>query len=497
MTTIGRPRIDYTSRDFEALRAAMLELSREELPEWTDHATSDVGVMLVELFAYLGDALFYHQDRIAAESYLGTAVERRSVLDMLRLIGYELRPPAAATADLTLYFEGSSGTVTIPKDAEFRTLAEVTGEPIYYAYVRPALTIDLASLPSGQGSLAAYRVYRWLPVVESAPGAITDEVLASSDGSAGQRHQLSRSPLIDDTLVLRVDEGAGPKAWTRVQSLFASGPSDEHYVVRRDERDTAFIEFGDNQHGKIPRRGRSNVTASYRAGGGARGNVKAGAITKVVTDIPGLKLVSNERPSSGGTDPEPIRDAVERAPRQFRAMDRAVTASDYEAHALTFGVAKARAKAATWNRTALVIAPAGGGYASDTFKADLRQYFESKRLVTSILDIRDPEYVRLDVACNITVEPYFIEGQIKQEVEAAIRALWSFDRVRFEDTLYLSKLYEAIESVEGVKGANVSTLRRAEDTTAPALPPSGKLVFGALEIPVIATLTLTVGEGQR
>ena len=65
---------------------------------------SSFGVALVELFAAMLDANFYALDRVAGESYLETAQERRSVVNLLRLIGYELRPPLPAYAALTLAF---------------------------------------------------------------------------------------------------------------------------------------------------------------------------------------------------------------------------------------------------------------------------------------------------------------------------------------------------------------------------------------------------------
>src|SRR4051812_39724622 len=102
---MSRPQIDYTNKDYASLLAALLELASEKLPEWTDKSPNDLGVMLLELFAAMGDSLFYNQDRIAGESFLETAVERRSVVQLLRLIGYELSPPLAASADLTLLFQ--------------------------------------------------------------------------------------------------------------------------------------------------------------------------------------------------------------------------------------------------------------------------------------------------------------------------------------------------------------------------------------------------------
>src|SRR5262245_44919934 len=120
-----RPSIDYTNKDYQSLRSAMLELARYRLPEWTDRSPADLGVLLVDLFAYMGDVVLYYQDRIANESFLEPAVERRSVLHSLRLIGYELRPPVAASAELNLTFKappaGAAPGVVIPHGARFKS----------------------------------------------------------------------------------------------------------------------------------------------------------------------------------------------------------------------------------------------------------------------------------------------------------------------------------------------------------------------------------------
>ena len=68
MNTDGLFQIDYTNKDYGALRNAMLELAKEKLPAWTDHSANDLGVILLELFAYMGDSLFYYLDRLANES---------------------------------------------------------------------------------------------------------------------------------------------------------------------------------------------------------------------------------------------------------------------------------------------------------------------------------------------------------------------------------------------------------------------------------------------
>ncbi|TVP48071.1 MAG: putative baseplate assembly protein [Gemmatimonadales bacterium] len=495
--TGGRGPVRYTNRDYESLREALLDLARERLPEWTDHSPNDPGVVLLELFSAMGDVVLHYQDRLANESYLHTAMERRSVLHLLRLIGHELSPPAPATADLTLCFEAdAAGEITITPGTGFETSAAATGTPVSYQYIRDALTIDRDALPTRMHDGELVRVFHPLPVVQ-VDEVHTDEILGSSDDTTAQRFRIPQRPVILSTLSVRVDEGAGPRLWQWRESLVNSRPGDRHYTVRYDESDTAWIEFGDGRYGRTPPRGRNNIRASYRTGGGRHGNVPARSITEPVGDIPELEAVFNERSGTGGRDAEGIEEAVTRAPRQFRSMGRAVTARDYEDHALAFGVGKALATAASWNRIALYIAPAGGGYPTETLKQDLRSYFAERRIVTSILSFRDPVYVPVRIEGELEVKAYYFADQVREEVEAAVRALMAFDRVRFGDRLYLSKVYEAVEAIEGVRGVTISAFERAD---APAGEGSGRLEFAREEIPVAASrrgIVLAVTGGER
>ena len=48
----------------------------------------------------VADVLTFYQERLANESFLRTASERRSILELARLIGYELHPGVAASGFL-------------------------------------------------------------------------------------------------------------------------------------------------------------------------------------------------------------------------------------------------------------------------------------------------------------------------------------------------------------------------------------------------------------
>lgn len=484
MNANGQSRIDYTNKDYASLREDMLELAREKLPAWTDHSPNDLGVTLLELIAYVGDVNLHYLDWLANESYLETAVERRSVLNLLRLIGYELQPPQPASADLSLLFDPSAvGTVTIGPGSEFQTTAEATGVAISFQYIRDPLVIDFGDLPLFTHSDGNdYLLFESLPVVQ-VDASVSGEIVGSSDGSPSQRFALAAAPLIERTLVVDIDEGAGPKAWERVETLLHSSGDDEHYIVRRDEADIASIEFGAD-HGKIPGRGRNNIAATYKVGGGEKGNVPPNTITKAATSIDHLEHVFNARPGTGGKERMSAAEAALLGPQQFKTMGRAVTGPDYEAHCKEFGVGKVRARAPGWNRVELFVAPSGGGQPSDTLKEDLRGFFSDKRMVTTIVDIRDPIYVNVFIEAELDVEAYFFSDQVQQKVENAIVEMLSFENVDFEDQLYLSKVYEAAEDVEGVAGIIITRFARSDSPQ--NLPDDGTLRFEWNEIPLAA-----------
>lgn len=485
---------DYTDKDYASMRAAMLALAKERLPEWTDHSENDVGVLLLELYAQMSDMMLYYQDRVAAESYLDTAVERRSIINLLRLIGYELRPHKSASADLTLLFEGdATGIVTIETGTEFQTSAQATGEPISFQYLRDPLDIELSTLrsePDEDGEM--FLVLDRLPVVQ-VDATVNDEIIGSSDGNAGQRFELRQAPIIDDQLTVTVDEGGVLENWQQQTNLLQSLAGDKHYIIRRDDNDSVFVEFGDGRHGKIPTRGRNNITATYRVGGGIKGNVAAQTINKAVHSIDHLASVFNSQPATGGADSESSETAVKRGPNLFRSMRRAVTAEDYEAHALEFGLAKARARAVAWNHIEIYVAPIGGGQPTDTLKEDLRKYLDDKRMMSTVIDIKNPQYVNVCIGGTLEIDAYHFTEQVQQQVANAVAYLLDFEQVDFNFRFYLSKIYEAIENIQGVSSVFVNRLALENVDSIPA---NGKLEFAWNEIPTLLPMTWSQEPGE-
>lgn len=95
------PAVDYTSRDYEGFKASLLDYAARAFPQWVPSSEGDFGVLLVELFAYLGDSLSYYGDRLQQESFLPTATQRLSLLQIADLLGYQPSNGVPSTGTVT------------------------------------------------------------------------------------------------------------------------------------------------------------------------------------------------------------------------------------------------------------------------------------------------------------------------------------------------------------------------------------------------------------
>lgn len=467
----GPTSIDYTSKDYASLRESMLELARYRLPEWTDHSASDLGVLMVDLFAHMGDVLLYYQDRIAAESFLGTASELRSVIELLRLIGYELTPPAASSVALQLTFKapaaGADPVVTIPTGAQFTT--EKLSEPQTFEYLGPPLAIDrLGSRVVAAGKDQVR--YPALPVRHGRRMPVT--FVGNATGEPNQRMELPGQPVLPESVEVFVETGGVRRRWTQRETLLyvaddeggtrISGPDDEDFVLERDASGATWLVFGDGSYGKRPA---GAVHASYRVGGGPEGNVPAGSITKAVAPVEGLVTVTNAEPAAGGAAAEDIDHAARFGPQAFRSRDRAVTLDDYVTLARKVpGVAKVHALARGWNRVDLYVAPEGNQLVATTpeLRREIVDYFRPRRMIGTEVYVLDAVPVPIDVLVRVIPEHTHDPEDVRTRALAAVAALLAFDRVEFGRDLYVSKIYEAVESVDGVFAAAVRRFRRGD-----------------------------------
>ena len=139
-------------------RSMLARLSTSPEPALAGLTTRDPGdfaIALLDAWACVADVLTFYQERIANEACLRTATERLSILQLARLIGYELRPGLAASTELAFEIDdtpGSPGKATIEAGAKvssvpaqdqkpqtFETIEKIEGRAEWNA-MKPRLT---------------------------------------------------------------------------------------------------------------------------------------------------------------------------------------------------------------------------------------------------------------------------------------------------------------------------------------------------------------------
>src|SRR5829696_5885868 len=119
-STANRPglsKLDYRvgthGTFFATMQARMSSQNNPPLAALKTRERSDPSIALLDAWAMVGDVLTFYQERIANEGYLRTATERRSVLELARLVGYRLKPGLSASVYLAYTLEPTQDNTVI------------------------------------------------------------------------------------------------------------------------------------------------------------------------------------------------------------------------------------------------------------------------------------------------------------------------------------------------------------------------------------------------
>ena len=180
------------------------------LAELGTRAPDDPAIALMDAWAVAGDVLAFYQERIANETYLRTATERRSILELARAIGYELDPGVAAEAYVAFTVDDAEG-------APFR--AEVPAGTQLMSI--PASPDEVPQTFETDTGLTAQRNWNALRPRQAHPHGLTTDLShlfldgLSTGLEAGDRLLLllDGSPYVRQVQVVTPNTDAG---WTRV-----------------------------------------------------------------------------------------------------------------------------------------------------------------------------------------------------------------------------------------------------------------------------------------
>lgn len=487
------PQIDYTSRDYAGIKADLISLIPNYLPEWTSRESSDFGIVMIELFSYMGDILNFYIDRSANEAFISTASQKENVMQLASLLSY--KPTEATPSTVTLTFQNSTAsTIVVPKGTKVATGANSTATTKQIIFETDVEVTVPAKSGTTNGSVTVKATQGETVVAES---------LGISTGAINQAFPLSKSPVIPSSVATTV----GSVEYTTVDYLIDYSTGDSVVTTLKDSDGVTYLIFGDDVSGRIPPKN-APITVTYRVGGGAAGNVPENAISYILTNgTPGLSVknqqisTAGDGAATGGADDESVDSIRVNAPLSMRAVNRAVSIADYASLAVQVsGVSKANARADVSTSVTVYIKPAGdlgvendGVTPSDVFNnvaAKVEAYYINKAPANTTVTIQPPSYVPIDCIVNVTASSTKLQSKVKTAVGNIISELMQIDNVFFEDSITVEDFYSVITSVDGVLKSNIVLLERQDSVLSSSV--SNKESSGTE-----ATLTTSAAHGFK
>jgi len=489
--------INFAGTDFIELRQGLIDYIKAVYPlDYENFQESDLGVMLIEIVAYMGAVLSHKADALANENYLKTARQRSNVQKLLELIGVRMRGPISAATNARIIWPWTSAgaspwqpgdldvaisitpanrviTVTSPEDGELvtYTLYKVKSDGM----VDTANSTGNVSLVGTESHGGVSSVHTNVALLEGSL-VVQEGTFASTEDT--KTVTLEQAPVVEGSAdVFITGQGGTSGAYSEVDNIyFASGSSDKIFQLLTDDDFNATVVFGDNFISQSPNVG-DNYIITYRIGGGSRGNIRSNAINTSITGAIGateyVGEITNTSVGVGGADAETVDHAKRYAPQTFRRQDRIVTLPDFEAFANTFiskhgSVGKATASVRKAFSSANVIDIYVLEKANDLqlrratpqFKSELLTAMNRKKMLTDELVVVDGLIRALDLVVTVRIDKELerMEPEIQTVVRDNILKYFFVDNIEFGQALYLQDLARSIHNVEAVRFATVDNI---------------------------------------
>jgi hypothetical protein len=116
------------------------------------------------------------------------------------------------------------------------------------------------------------------------------------------------------------------------------------------------------------------------------------------------------------------------------------------------------------------------------FSAALLAHLDPFRLAGYDLELRDPEYVPIELALRVCIVPSAFRAEVERALVPALEALFDPDRLTFGDPVFLSTLHTAALAVDGVERVQPVRFQRFGRAPMGELE-AGVLGVGDLEVP--------------
>jgi hypothetical protein len=470
------PSLNYLNLDYFSLKSRLRDLIKEKAPkDFNDFIESSLLIMLMEIWAFIGDTITFKIDQTANEIYIDTVTELENAFRLSKLVGFQPTPPIAARAFFSATINNVLATdLIIPAGLSLDVVSnnQSTAFELFPADANnnPVFDEDIL-IPAGTFTNTA---------IIGIEGRTTRD-LFEGNGQINQSYAIPTVPVIYDSIRVIID---GIR-WNRVEYFTDDMPRRE-YRVEFDSNYQAFIIFGNNKAGLIPTTG-SQIEVIYRVGGGTVGNIITGFIdVQRNVEATGFDFsipVSFRNYTKGefGYEGDDIEDIRRKLPSYLKAQNRCVTGTDYKTIADQFVTAyhgqigKSTAVLRNYGCAANVIdlyVLARDGElnlttANDDLKTSLSEEINTKKMITDYVCIRNGNILLVDIVIDLTIDKFYkkMKEEFNLKIKNKTNNFFSLYNWEYGQTLRDVDLIKHLSEIREVKRFDISFVTNDPDNS--------------------------------
>jgi hypothetical protein len=284
---------------------------------------------------------------------------------------------------------------------------------------------------------------------------VVNEVLPVGTGEPDQVVRLARTPVIPESVAIRITSRGSTEEWERIDDLSTAGPEVPVPDLRRPpgarplaprpskvyaaDPATGEVRFGDGLRGARPPAD-AQIRADYAYGAGRAGNVGRGEV-KTSPTLPAGFVVSNPVRTWGGAEGETVVEGEKQIARFLQHRDRLVSEEDFEAivnrapgvdigrvdvlPAFSPELPSSAPGDAAGAVTVMLVprydaARPNAPAPDQAFLDAVCRYIDPRRLVTTEIFLRPPSYVPIWISVGIDIEAGRSFAEIRDAVSGAL-----------------------------------------------------------------------------
>lgn len=468
-------KLEITDLDFDKIKGNLKTYLKGQ-SEFTDYDFEGSGLsVLLDILAYNTHYQAFQANMLANEMFLDTAVKRNSVVSHAKALGYTPTSVAAPITTVDILVTDAAGpAITLSAGHTFNS--SVANVPYQFVNITEKTVIPVNG------------IYQFLGV-SLYEGTWIENSFTVNLSDVDQKFILDNENIDISTLAVKVQNSSSDSVTTtfsKANNLVEVKSGTNAFFVQETIEGKWEVYFGDGVVGKKLTDGNiiivNYVITNKTEANGANYFISASAIGGF-TDI----AVTVQSAAAGGAEAENIKSIKYKAPFNYAAQNRAVTANDYKA--LIPQIYPNIESIAVWGgeyndppvygKVYVSIRPKGGSILTDTTKADIKKKLKDYTVASVTPEMVDPVTVKIIPTINFkfnSISTTKTAADLESLVRKNIDTFNSDELKQFAGIFRFSNFSTTIDTADPSVESNITTLKISAPL-APTLNSSTKYII--------------------